>query len=105
MDKLNLEKAIKRYNNLMFLLHHEEYTIGTEYSEHTDGFTIRDMVDKCESVLSEYYEAGHMNHDLKEENYKAWVSETGKLKRFIDAHKPFIEGVKCVSGHCSRYDN
>lgn len=105
MKTLNLEKAIKRYNNIMFCLAYEHVTIGTEFSENTEDWNIRDMVAECDYLLSTYYESGHCNAGMKQEDYKAWKSETGKLQRFIKAYEPFIENVKCVSGHCSVYDN
>lgn len=106
--KMNIEAATKRYNDIMYDICREHLTIGTELSEDTDGWTIRDMVAECDYQLSTYYECGHCNEEMRrdgEEGRKMWYSETGKLKRFINAYKPFIEGVKCVTGHCSRYDN
>ena len=105
MKNLNIETAIKRYNDLMFALCREHNTIGTSYSENTDGWNLRDMVAECDYTLSTYYEAGHANAEMKEEDQKTWKSETGKLKRFIEAYKPFIGGLKCTTGHCSQYDN
>lgn len=109
MKRLNMESAIKRYNNLMCDLAYEHVTIGTKLSENTNGWNIRDMVAECDYILSTYYEYGHVNEEMRHSYYpeerKAWLSETGKLKRFINAYKPFIGGIKCVSGHCSKYDN
>ena len=42
---------------------------------------------------------------MDEDDYKMWVSETGKLKRFIKAYEPFVEDMICAQGHCSRFDN
>ena len=39
------------------------------------------------------------------EERKMWRSETGKLKRFIERYSPYIDGLQCVAGHCSKYDN
>ncbi len=109
MKKLNMESAIKRYNKLMSSLCREYLTIGTNLSENTDGWNIRDMIAECDYTLSGYYEAGHINAEMRysddPEERKMWKSETAKLIRFIEAYKPFIEGVQCVSGHCSKYDN
>lgn len=105
MKNFDFKKAKKRYNDLMFELCYEHNTIGTSYSEDTDQWNIRDMVAEVDYILSTYYEWGHVNEELKEENPKLWHSETGKLKRFIDAYKPFIANVVCFEGHCSRYDN
>ena len=109
MNEFNFEKAVKRYNDIMMSLCYEHVTIGTRYSEDTEGWNIRDMVAECDYVLSCYFENGHCNADLRysdePEERKLWRSETGKLKRFIAAYEPFIEGVICESGHCSQYDN
>lgn len=109
MKQLNIAAATKRYNDLMFSLCYEHNTIGTKLSEDTEGWNLRDMVAEVDYVLSGYYESGHMNAEMRysddEEERKAWRSETGKLKRFINAYEPFIGDLVCVSGHCSKYDN
>jgi len=105
MTTLNIDRVIKRYNNIMMNLAHEHSTIGTNFSEDTDGWNLRDMVAECDYVLSTYYEEGHCNGELKEENYKQWKSETGKLQRFIKTYESAIKDLKCVSGHCSKYEN
>ena len=103
------DKAVKRYNDIMMSLCYEHVTIGTRYSEGTENWNIRDMVAECDYVLSCYFEGGHlraeMRHSEDTEARKLWRSETGKLKRFIAAYEPFIEGVICEAGHCSQYDN
>jgi uncharacterized protein YjcR len=105
MKELNIKRATNRYNDIMEVLGYDENTIGTWLSESTDGWNIRDMVAECSYILSTYYEEGHTNHELKEYDHKMWVSQVGKLKRFIATYKPFINGVKCVCRHCSIYDN
>lgn len=105
MKNVNINRAIKRYNDIMTYLSYEHNTIETDFSEGTEGWNLRDMVAECDYILSTYYESGHANAEIKEENYKEWKSQTGKLKRFIEAYKPFIEDLKCASGHCSKYDN
>lgn len=109
MKHFDFEKAVKRYNGIMMSLCYEHVTIGTQYSEGTESWNIRDLVAECDYVLSCYYEVGHCNEELRHSEdpneRKLWYSETGKLRRFIDAYKPFIEGVICEAGHCSRYDN
>ena len=108
MKKVNLKSATKRYNKIMETVGYEHNTIGTWLSERTDGWNLRDMVAECDYVLSTYYEDGHCNCDMKysdePEERKMWRSETGKLRRFIEAYKPFIGDMECVSGHCSLYD-
>ena len=109
MKNLNMKSATKRYNDIMERIGYEHNTINTHFSENTDGWNLRDMVAECDYVLSCYYEDGHCNAEMKyssdPEERKMWKSETGRLKRFIEAYKPFIDGLKCVSGHCSQYDN
>lgn len=109
MNKLNMETAIKRYNKLLNELNYEHHTIGTRFSEGTEGWNLRDMVAECDYILSCYYEAGHCNNDMRYsedmEERKMWMSETGKLKRFIEKYKPYINDLKCIAGHCSKYDN
>lgn len=34
-----------------------------------------------------------------------WKSKTGKLERFIEVYKPFIDELKCVLGHWNQFDN
>lgn len=109
MKNVNLESAIKKYNSIMESIGYEHLTIGTIFSENTEKWNLRDMVAECDYVLSCYYEEGHCNADMKkssdEMERKMWKSETGKLKRFIERYKPFINDLKCVSRHCSQYDN
>lgn len=109
MKHLNMEKAIDRYNGIMFDLCADHLTIGIEGdSEGTDKWNLRDMVAECDYLLSTYYDDGHTNYDMRnsenEEERKAWKSETGKLRRFINAYVPFIQGMKCTEEHCSKYD-
>lgn len=111
MKHLNMERAIERYNGIMFDLCADHLTIGVPaYSEGTDGWNLRDMVAECDYLLSTYYDPNHNNgilrYDDDEECRKAWRSETGKLERFIKAYEPFVTDMVCTEGHCSdRYDN
>ena len=88
---------------------YEHNQIGTHFSENTENWNLRDMVAECDYVLSSYYEDGHVNGDMRysedPSERKMWKSETGKLTRFIKAYEPFIDGLKCFEGHCSKYDN
>ena len=103
------EKAVKRYNDMMFDLCREYLTLGTNYSQGTEGWNIRDMVAEADYTLSCYFEDGNANAELRDSDdeyeRKMWRSEVGKLTRFINYYKPYIEGVKCTQGHCSQYDN
>lgn len=109
MKILNIESAIKRYNCIMEVVGYEHRTINTNFSENTEGWNIRDMVAECDYILSCYFENGNCRSEMRYsddlEERKIWKSETGKLKRFIEAYKSFIGELKCVSGHCSQYDN
>lgn len=104
---VNLTAAVKRYNELMNDLCREHCTIGEQLSEGTENWTLRDMVAECDYELSTYYEDGHMNGDLRygdSDERKAWKSETGRLKRFIDKYAPVVKYMKCAEGHCSKFD-
>lgn len=106
MKNLNMSKAIQRYNDIMETVGYEHSTIGTKWSENTENWNIRDMVSECSYVLGTYYEEGHSNEELRHiGEKKMWLSETGKLKRFIKTYEKFIDDIVCVQGHCSEYDN
>ena len=109
MKKLNMETALKRYNSIMFDLCREHNTIGYTLSENTSEWNLRDMVAECDYELSTYYEEGHLNEELRHsddpDERRMWRSEVGKLTRFIKHYEPFIEGMVCAQGHCSKYDN
>ena len=105
MKNLHMDTAIKRYNSIMETIAYEHLTIGTQFSESTDNWNLRDMVAECDYVLSTYYESGHANAEMKHEDRKTWKSETSKLSRFINTYKQFIGNMKCFSKHCSKYDN
>ena len=86
MKKLNMESALKRYNELMYTLGREHNTIGLSLSENTSEWNLRDMVAECDYELSTYYEVGHCNEEMRhmnEEDRKIWRSDVGKLTRFI----------------------
>lgn len=131
MKTLNLTNATKRYNDLMESLGYEHNTIGTELSENTENWNLRDMVAECDYTLSTFYEEGHANNEGRyiehykataddlmngrinyimrknveqEEMHKAWLSYTRRLRNFIKAYEPFIEDMVCAEGHCSDYD-
>ena len=109
MKTLNIKTAIKRYNGIMANIGYEHNTIGTTLSEGTENWNLRDMVAECDYTLSCYYEEGHCNGDMRysddEVERKMWRSETGRLKRFIEAYKPFINNLVCYENHCSSFDN
>lgn len=93
MKNLNLNSVIKRYNKIMNTCCYEHKTIGEPLSEGTENYGLADMIREVEYVYSTYFEWGHCNHDMKNEDEmarKAWYRETGMLKRFIEAYKKFI---------------
>ena len=107
MKKLNMETALKRYNDIMYDLGYEHSTIGTRFSENTENWNLRDMVAEADYLLSCYFESGHCRYEdrlVDKEHYKMWLSETGRLKRFIKAYEPFVEDMECFEGHCSKFD-
>lgn len=86
----NIGKVIVRYNALMETIGYEHSTIGTEYSEDTENWGIKEMVEECKYYLETYYEGGHSNNDLRygsSDEKKEWASHVGKLKRFIAKYK------------------
>jgi len=111
MEQKIFEKAVRRYNKLMFGMCLEFLTIGTSLTEDREDkakWNIRDLVSECQYQLDTYYEDGHNNHELLnegEDGRRVWRSEIAKYRRFITAWLPFIKGVKCHSRHCSKYDN
>lgn len=95
--KVNNQKLVKRWDNIMYDIGCEYLTIDTTLSELEtqkkyygveNGITIKWMLKEADYWLSCYYETGHCRCDdryLGKEEYKIWVSETGKLKRLITA--------------------
>lgn len=93
--KINNQKIVTRWNNVMDSICCEHVTIGTRLSELEDrkeyygvenGISVGWMYSEAKYWLSCYYETGNVRCDdrfFDEENYKIWVSETGKLKRLI----------------------
>ena len=108
MKHLNMKTATRRYNDIMYDVGYEHSTIGTRFSENTEDWNLRDMVAEADYLLSCYTEPGHLRYEDRlesEECYRMWISEKGKLKRFVDAYEPFVEDMVCAQGHCSRFDN
>lgn len=110
MKNLNIESAIKKYNEIMEHCGYEHETIGTDFSEDTDDWNLRDMVAEMDYVLSTYYESGHCNNEMRysdnPDERKAWRNDTARIKRFIVKYAPFVTDMVCAAGHCSsKYDN
>lgn len=93
--KINDQKTVNRWNSVMNNIGCEYLTIGTRLSELENhktyyrienGISIDWMVEEVKYWLSCYYETGNVRCDdrfINNDNYKIWVSETGKLKRLI----------------------
>lgn len=93
--KVNNEKIVKRWNSVMSDICVEHIEIGTSLSElefrkdyygTEHGISVEWMLEEAKYWLSCYYESGNVRCDdrfIDEDNYKIWVSETGRLKRLI----------------------
>ena len=94
--KINNEKLVKRWNNVMNDIGCEYLTIGESLSEldcHRKYYGIEKgintewMLEEAKYWLSCYFEDGNVRCDdrkLGEEEYKVWLSESGKLKRLVE---------------------
>lgn len=102
---INIEKAIKRYNEVMHLIGCEHLTIGEELSEGTANWNLRDMVAECDYQLMTFYEEGHPNYNLVNNDILEWLTETDQLFAFIRTYMNSIVHQKCTQNHCSKYDN
>ncbi len=124
-----MKTAIKKYNELMYMLCCEHNTIGTKLSERTEEWNLRDMVSECQYQLDCYYEEGHDAYeqlheldgctmtieDLMDDRYMKrhlWMmqgveeakKEMKALRQFINTYKKHISGMECHQGHCSMWD-
>lgn len=107
---MDMNKIIKRYNNIMYeqcldhLTVHPEDESGTE----AKGWNLRDMVSECQYQLDLHYQdqssIGDMRYSDDPYERKQWKSEVGKLQRFINRYKDNIQDLKCIIGHCSKWD-
>ena len=93
--KINNKRIVDRWNNVMNSIGCEYLTINSRLSELEDkkeyynlenGISLEWMLKEAEYWLSCYFESGNCRCDERfegKEEYKIWVSETGKLKRLI----------------------
>lgn len=112
---MEMEKIIKRYNDIMYDLANDHLTIGTFGSENLEGeprkeeWTLRDMVSECQYQLDLHLEGGTIYSEQRysdhPEERKLWRREVGRLTRFINRYKDSIGDMKCVTRHCSKWDN
>jgi len=111
MKHLNMDKAVERYNNIMWDCGYECAELDSDRRcsdrcpQEGDPWTLRDMVAEADYLLSCYYECGNVRYEDRNEDRATYNSETGKLKRFIATYAPFVTDMKCTYGHCSKYDN
>ena len=97
--KINNEKLVKRWNNVMNDIGCEHLTIGESLSELDyyrtcygieKGISVEWMLKEAKYQLSCYFEDGNIRCDDRnngKEEYKTWLSESGKLKRLVERLK------------------
>ena len=73
----------QKYNKLMNSLSLEHLTIGTVYSQGTEGWGKEEMIKEVKYQLSLYYQWGTSAGDMREDDPVAWRKEVGRLKRFL----------------------
>ena len=108
MKHLNMQRAIDRYDRIMF-----DHVVEEACTYENPGWNLRDMVAEADYYLGTFYDDGHAHSMLRdpddpdyEENIKEWRSATGKLKRFIVAYEPFVRDMVCTESHGSaKFDN
>lgn len=104
--------AVKTYNELMELLGRDYNTIGTEYSESTAGWNIRDMVSEVQFLLDMWNNPNTLvwadAHDTLQPQdkpwYKAWRNEKSRMERFIKRYRGEAMKTECTERHFSMYD-
>lgn len=73
----------QKYNKLMNSLCLEHLTIGTTYSQGTEGWGKEEMIKEVKYQLSLYYQWGTSAGDMREDDPTTWRKEVGRLKRFL----------------------
>lgn len=115
-----LAEATTAYNKMINDLGMEFLTIGTNYSENTEGWTLRDMVSEAQYQLDVCYEEDNANADgrsirdlidrysVDEDDARRWhadwLAKTRRLRRFINKYKAEALKNTCKTGHCSKFD-
>ena len=89
------QRVVNRWNKVMNDICCEHITINTrlselennkQYYDIENGIDVKWLLDESKYWLSCYYESGNVRCDDRfygEEEYKSWLSESGKLKRLI----------------------
>jgi len=101
-----------QYNNLMFDIAFYHNTIGTIYSENTDGWNLRDAVSETQYTLEMFLDPDTIffqdGHDPDQGShrpwYKEWKNSVGRMKRFINRWRDDALKLHCAVNHSSDYD-
>lgn len=104
-----------QYNNLMYDIAFEHNTIGTQLSENTNGWNLRDAVSETAYTLELWQDPDSIFYaDAHEEYYgdrqelirqrKMWTREIARMKRFINKYKTEALTMHCTVNHSSDYD-
>lgn len=110
-----MKDAIKKYNEIMFAICREHNTIGTNFSEDTDGWNLRDMVSEMQYTIKRYKdEDGIYWQDAHDESqpidngvgrwFRQWKKEIAMMERFVAKYKEQVLTMKCTVSHCSQFD-
>ena len=87
-----LDKATKKYNEIMENLERGHRTIGIPFSQGTDNWGLAEMLDEVKQIYDTYSEIGHKNNQLKTDNFQMWKSQTASLRGFLAAYAKHYNG-------------
>ena len=104
MKKSDFEKAVKKYDELIYLFYCEDDMVGDD-EEKQKKWNLRDLVAEMDYCLSRFYEEGNANFEDRIDDYDKWLSDTRKMKRFIQRWLPKCNNMKPYEKHCSYYDD
>ncbi len=102
--KSDFEKALPKFDELICNYYSGDETVG-DNEEKKKKWNLRDLVAEMDYCLFRYYEEGNANFESRRYNYKEWLSDVKKMKRFIQRWLPACEGMKPYEKHCSHYDD
>lgn len=96
----------------MYDICRDHLTIGTNASENTDNWNLRDMVSEVQYTLDiwddldslEWCDAHDESQPAHKPWYREWYSQKQRMKRFIAKYKDEALKMKCTESHCSKYD-
>lgn len=113
MTEKEFKAAVKRYNGIVYDICRDEVAVHSDNKE-TCNWTLRDMVSEMQYILDiyndhdcVYYEDAHA--PLYEQGsdrpwYRQWISDKGKMERFIKRYEKAALELECYENHCSKYD-